>query len=154
MKRLAIVLVMLSGFFFGIGTAGSDPGDSLGDQGVARTFDLGPADFPLFAQAGSSPDGAAFTDVAAVIDKYHCTVCHAGAEPRDGLRLDNYGNVMKGGKDGPVVVPGKPEKSELVLRVKGTREPRMPIAGPPWLSDEEVKTIESWISAGAKGPKS
>jgi hypothetical protein len=53
-----------------------------------------------------------------------------------------------------VVVPGDPEKSALVLRVMGAKEPRMPMTGPPWLSDEEVKILESWIKDGAKGPTS
>ncbi len=106
------------------------------------------------AQAGQSGTDVGFKDVAAIIQKYQCTVCHVGAKPRDGLRLDSYENIMKGSEDGPVVVPGAPEKSELVLRVNGAKEPRMPMTGPPWLNDQELKTLESWIKAGAKGPKS
>lgn len=154
MKRFAMALVVLSGIFAGMGTAGSEPGGAWKDgTGASPTFDRRPADAMLLAQAGSSAGGATFTDVAVIMEKYHCTVCHAGTAPRDGLRLDSYDNVMKGSKGGPVVVPGKPENSELVLRVRGSKEPRMPMAGPPWLSDEEVKAIESWISAGAKGPQ-
>ena len=66
-----------------------------------------------------------------------------------GLRLDSYANVMKGGKDGKVVQPGAPEKSEMVKRVKGLSKPRMPRNGPPWLSDTDVALIEKWIAAGA-----
>lgn len=58
---------------------------------------------------------------------------------------------MKGSRNGPVVVPGAPERSELVLRVNGSREPRMPIDGPPWLTDEAVIVLENWIAAGASG---
>lgn len=50
-----------------------------------------------------------------------------------------------------MVVPGAPERSELVLRVNGSREPRMPIDGPPWLTDEAVIVLENWIAAGASG---
>jgi hypothetical protein len=53
-----------------------------------------------------------------------------------------------------VVVPGAPEKSELVLRVNGSKEPRMPMSGPPWLNDQELKILESWIKTGARGPQS
>lgn len=101
----------------------------------------------LMAKAVSAPS---FEKVAAVLDQYNCKMCHRGAEPREGLRLDSYENLMKGSKDGPVVIPGDPGKSELILRVKGSREPRMPIGGPPWLTDEAVKVLEDWIAAGAR----
>lgn len=154
MKWLVMGLVVLSGFFIGMGTGGSNPGVARSDgTGGDRNLDGGPAHSILLAQAGAPTSGGTFTEVAAIMEKYHCTVCHAGAAPRDGLRLDSYDNVMKGSKGGPVVVPGKPEKSELVLRVNGRKEPRMPMAGPPWLSNDEIKTIESWIAAGAKGPQ-
>ncbi len=91
-----------------------------------------------------------YTDVATVVAKYHCAVCHGGAEPRAGLSLDDYKSMMKGGKHGPVIVPGSPEKSELIRRLQGMSEPRMPYTGPPWLSDAEVATIEQWIAAGAR----
>ena len=103
----------------------------------------------LIAGAASAP---AFGEVAAVLAQCNCLMCHMGADPRKGLRLDTYENLMKGGENGPVVVPGAPEKSELVLRVKGSRQPRMPIGGPPWLSKDAVKILEDWIAAGAKNP--
>lgn len=56
---------------------------------------------------------------------------------------------MKGSEDGPVVVGGKPGQSELMDRIKGISEPRMPLNGPPWLRDEEIALIEQWIDAGA-----
>ena len=36
---------------------------------------------------------------------------------KGGLRLDSYEPLMEGGKDGPVIVPGKPEQSLLLQRV-------------------------------------
>jgi hypothetical protein len=57
---------------------------------------------------------------------------------------------MKGGKDGPAVIAGNPAKSELIKRLKGQKEPRMPFTGPPWVTADEIKTIESWIQAGAQ----
>ena len=100
------------------------------------------------ARAVSAP---AFEEVAAILNQYNCRMCHMGEEARKGLRLDTYENLMKGSRNGPVVVPGAPEKSELILRVNGSREPRMPIGGPPWLTDEAVKVLGSWIAAGAMG---
>jgi hypothetical protein len=57
---------------------------------------------------------------------------------------------MAGSKDGPVIVPGSPDKSELVRRLKGISKPRMPKDGPPWLSEMQITVIEKWIAAGAR----
>lgn len=78
-----------------------------------------------------------------------CVMCHSGSKPPVGLRLDSYANIRKGSSKGQVVMPGDPDKSELVKRVKGISMPRMPLSGPPWLSDAEIGSIESWIAAGA-----
>jgi len=91
-----------------------------------------------------------YADITVVISRYHCTVCHGGADPRAGLSLDDYKSMMKGSKSGPVIIPGDPGKSEVILRLKGLSEPRMPFTGPPWLADAEIETIERWIAAGAK----
>jgi len=154
MKDCVVVVVLVLAVCLGAGSA-----ERVGAFGAAREEEglsgsnHGVAPIEV-AQAGLSGTGAGFKEVAAIIQKYQCTVCHIGAEPRDGLRLDSYDNIMKGSEDGPVVVPGAPEKSELVLRVNGSKEPRMPMAGPPWLNDQELKTLESWVKTGAKGPQS
>jgi uncharacterized membrane protein len=155
MRRFMLPLAVVALLIIGMGTAGSEELSlQKGIMGNANVSgDVG-ADAVRLAQAAKSGAEAGFSDVAAIIEKYHCTVCHAGAESRDELRLDSYENVMKGGKGGPVVVAGSPAKSKLVQRVKGAKQPRMPMGGPPWLSDDEVKTLENWIAAGAKGPKS
>jgi len=85
---------------------------------------------------------------AAKIFRQRCTMCHAGSNPPDGLRLDSYENIMAGGEDGPVVIAGKPVESELVRRIKGLKQPSMPM-GQELLSAEEIRIIEAWIARGA-----
>ncbi|MFP4159669.1 MAG: c-type cytochrome domain-containing protein, partial [Desulfobacterales bacterium] len=63
----------------------------------------------------------------------------------------SYKDVMKGSKNHPVVVPAKPEKSELIRRVNGESTPQMPLSAPA-LSDSDISTLEKWIRAGAPGP--
>lgn len=116
----------------------------------------------LDAQQSSAgpPKGAAqlpkdtpdFADVAAVFNQ-RCTLCHSGAQPPLGLRLDSYANLTKGSQNGPVVVAGNPEGSELVQRIRGISQPRMPLTGPPWLSAKEIESIERWIAGGASERK-
>jgi len=78
-----------------------------------------------------------------------CVKCHSGANPPRGLQLDNYEHVLAGGTHRPVIIPGNTEESELIKRIKGISIPRMPFDGPPYLSDEQIATIEAWIAAGA-----
>ncbi len=99
----------------------------------------------VFAQIGTP----SFQDVDQVFQA-RCVKCHIGTRPPNGLRLDNYRHIMAGAKDGPVIVPGDPGKSELVRRVKGISKPRMPKDGPPWLSEKDITVIERWIAAGAR----
>jgi mono/diheme cytochrome c family protein len=80
-----------------------------------------------------------------------CVECHGDARaegPPEGLRLDGLANILTGGEL-IVVIPGNPEASEIVRRIEGTAEPRMPFDGPPWLSEEEIALIRRWIEGGA-----
>lgn len=78
-----------------------------------------------------------------------CVMCHTGPQAAGNLRLDSYAGVMAGGSKGPIVVPKSPEKSDLLRRIRGDSQPRMPLNGPPWLSESETSVIEQWIAAGA-----
>jgi mono/diheme cytochrome c family protein len=76
-----------------------------------------------------------------------CTLCHSGEGAPLGLRLDSYAGAMAGSADGPVLVAGDPEGSELVRRVRGLSQPQMPLIG-DLLTEEEIGRIEAWILAG------
>ncbi len=89
-----------------------------------------------------------FSDVNQIFQA-RCVKCHSGNRPPVGIRLDNYKDVMAGGKEGPVIVPGKPDKSQLLKNIKGTAKPRMPKDAPPFLSEKDIALIEKWIAAGA-----
>ncbi|NOZ05069.1 MAG: hypothetical protein GXP41_01775 [Chloroflexi bacterium] len=78
-----------------------------------------------------------------------CIKCHSGDNPPRGLRLDRYEDVMAGGTYRPVVLAGNADESPLIRRIKGIATPRMPFDGPPFLSDEQIATIEDWVAAGA-----
>jgi hypothetical protein len=46
-----------------------------------------------------------------------CFRCHGAERPKAGLRLDSLENILKGSKEGPVVVTGNSAKSFLVEAV-------------------------------------
>ena len=77
-----------------------------------------------------------------------CVMCHNASAAAAGLRLDSLEGLKKGSSRGPVVQPGNPANSEIIRRVKGSSQPRMPMTGPPWLADADVARLERWIAAG------
>lgn len=82
-----------------------------------------------------------------------CVMCHSGPAAPLELRLDSLAGLLAGSLNGPVVKTGNPSGSELVLRLKGLSQPRMPMTGPPFLSDEEAALFERWIAGGLQpGP--
>jgi len=97
----------------------------------------------------SEPVTVTYADVGKIFSQ-SCTVCHSGASPPLGLRLDSYANVLAGSQTGPVVIPGKPDESELVRRVRGIDQPRMPFGKPP-IQEREIGVIVRWVEAGAPG---
>ncbi len=80
--------------------------------------------------------------------KAHCFRCHGEDEPIEGnldLRLVRF--HLKGGDSGPAVVPGQPDESPLLTRI---RAGEMPPEGASPLKPEQVRLIEDWIRSGAK----
>jgi uncharacterized membrane protein len=109
-----------------------------------------------WAQAPDAPrpgDAAArevqARDLQAVLAQ-RCTMCHSGDSAAAGLKLDSIDALLRGSAKGAVVKPGDAAGSELIRRLKGTSQPRMPMTGPPFLVDAEVALFERWIAAGAK----
>jgi len=81
----------------------------------------------------------------------NCVACHGESKQSGGLRMDSYQLLMQGGKDGPVIIAGSPEKSLLLQRVTlppGHKE-FMPAEGKPPLRPEEIAWIKAWIQQGA-----
>jgi cytochrome c553 len=89
-------------------------------------------------------------DVAPVLAT-HCLKCHGGDETENGLSMANLEALLRGGREGVAVVPGKGATSLLVRKIKGAdiEGQRMPLNAPP-LSDAAIATIEKWIDEGAR----
>ncbi len=90
-----------------------------------------------------------YNDVAPIFEE-RCIICHNGPGAPRKLQLTSYENIMKGSENGPVVLPGDARGSELMKRILGISTPRMPLTGPPWLSEEQIERIRQWIDGGAK----
>ncbi|MCC7523971.1 MAG: hypothetical protein IT250_04065, partial [Chitinophagaceae bacterium] len=84
---------------------------------------------------------------------HSCTNCHGEAKQKGELRLDSKEAIFKGGEDGPALVAGDPDKSELIRRIKLPRSHKeaMPSKG-KGLTAQEIAIIEYWIKQGAPWP--
>jgi uncharacterized membrane protein len=92
-------------------------------------------------------NAASYAEVAPILQE-RCVMCHSGSTPPLGLGLDSLAAILKGSSKGPVVKAGDPAGSELIRRLKGSSQPRMPMTGPPFLADQEIALIERWIGGG------
>ena len=52
-----------------------------------------------------------------------CTVCHGGRKKEAGLDLRTRESMLKGGKSGPAMVPGKPDESLMVRKIRAAEMP-------------------------------
>lgn len=81
-----------------------------------------------------------------------CLKCHGPETSRSNLRLDSKEGIIKGGKQGAVVVPNAPAESLLLNVVRRQGDLKMPPDGP--LSTKEITDLELWIKQGAVYPQS
>jgi mono/diheme cytochrome c family protein len=82
----------------------------------------------------------------------NCFGCHTNSQ-LGGLRLDTLEGMKKGGKRGPSIVVGDPEKSLLITAVRQTDAAlKMPYGSK--LKATEIADLEAWVKAGAAWPAS
>ncbi len=83
-----------------------------------------------------------------------CLECHQHRYEFAGLNLETREQAMKGGRTGPVIVPGAPHHSQLykVLLLGHDNPVAMPPT-PERLDRDYEQTIHDWIQQGAKWPE-
>jgi cytochrome c553 len=81
-----------------------------------------------------------------------CTACHGRTQRENGLDLRTKASMLHGGKSGPAIVPGKPEESLLLKKVRsGDMPPRrriIEVSIKP-IEPAEIDVLAKWIAAGA-----
>jgi len=105
------------------------------------------------AGAGYAQTSVDFGRQIRPILEQNCVSCHGATKVRGSLRLESEQAMLKGGKSGPAVAPGKPGASELVRRIEMSpdEEGAMPPDGPQ-LPKAQRDLIRAWIEAGAPWP--
>ena len=91
-------------------------------------------------------------EVMAAVLGAKCLPCHGRRRQEAGLDLRTRKGLLKGGKSGPAIVPGKPEESLLVKRIRAQEMPpphlqeQFSVRG---LTSDEFDKVQAWIAAGA-----
>ena len=130
-----LFLVILAGVFTGGCKKSSDP--------ASEALEAEPADEIDFVN-----------DVRPILET-QCVRCHNDESLFGGLNLMTRAAAMKGSENGPILVPGHPDKSLLYAAtgLEHGKDPKaMPATGPK-LNDVEKELIRKWIEQGAEWPE-
>ena len=119
---------------------------------------------PLAAQdlkAGAEPlepaklertDAVVYEKEIHPILKNRCMVCHSGPDKESQFDVSSYELLIKGGKRGSPIVPGKSQDSLIFKVCSRTFKPFMPPKGEPAMTALELALVKLWIDQGAKAP--
>ena len=113
---------------------------------IAQNFQAGPgAGTGELVQVPVNPGQRIFEQRVAPLLARSCLECHDAVANKGGLNLSRKATALRGGKNGPVIVPGKSSVSRLWRLVQSGA---MPQRGDP-LSPMEKSDIRRWIDSGA-----
>ncbi|HSN73381.1 MAG TPA: c-type cytochrome domain-containing protein [Steroidobacteraceae bacterium] len=108
----------------------------------------------VLSACAREPEAVTYADVEPIFDQY-CVSCHQPGQPgyeASGLDMTSYEAIMKGTRFGPVVLPGEPQTSTLVMLLEGRADPsiQMPHGDAPSPYQAEIEKIRSWVAHGAE----
>jgi hypothetical protein len=96
------------------------------------------------------------TDIKPILDK-SCAKCHSGDKPKARLHLDTLAGILKGSRNGKVVIVGDSAKSLLVQAAGHVAEDHDIWMPPdkdtdkfPTLTAAQISLLRAWIDQGAK----
>lgn len=100
-------------------------------------------------EAARAKSMVSFTNHVAPIVQKKCVNCHDDS-PQGGLNLSSYENMKKGGRSGPLLIPGNARNSLFMLRLcTPNARARMPRNDAP-LTLAERNVLGMWIQQGAR----
>src|SRR5215469_327965 len=94
--------------------------------------------FPVFAQRAPLFK----SEILPVLEK-NCVACHGPSQKMGGLDLSSFTGMMNGSSSGPVIAPGKPERSLLWKLIESGQ---MPQGGQ--LTNGDKQLIRTYIEQG------
>ena len=105
---------------------------------------------PAINSRGASSAAVSFSKEIAPLLTQRCQSCHQPSKKRGGYQVHTFNALLIPGSSKEIpILPGKPEVSALLRRLKATDpDERMPQKEEA-LSPAEIHLIERWIAAGA-----
>jgi uncharacterized membrane protein len=97
-----------------------------------------------------APSGGGATSGPAFLAT-HCEKCHGAAKQKGKLRVDSVAAMLKGGSGGPALVPGSPDKSSILKRVRLalSDDEHMPPKKEVQPTAAEVAVLAAWIRSSS-----
>jgi len=123
------------------------PGSRRSTLGLLTALAVGVVSLLVLSNS-IAQESVSFTREVLPILRANCVGCHKPGKSKGGLDLTTHAALMKGDKNGPVILPQDAATSPLLESISGT-EPEMPKEGEP-LNEQEVALLKNWISQGAK----
>jgi len=96
-----------------------------------------------------------YSDVIQPIFQAKCYLCHSKIKQKGKFRLDDSVSMIKGGKDGVVIIPNKSGESELIKRIMLPTEDEHHMAPKEksQLTENEIALLKWWIDNGTSFSK-
>ena len=137
---LTLVLLVITGHLGGTLTHGENflfAGLSSDEEVHLSTIDLQEAHL--------------YEDLVKPILQNKCYNCHGTSKQKGKLRLDLPEHILKGGKNGVVLVAGEVDESEMIdrLLLPMDDDDHMPPKEKKQLSHKEIEVLKTWIASGA-----
>ncbi|MBI1375376.1 MAG: DUF1549 domain-containing protein [Phycisphaera sp.] len=80
-----------------------------------------------------------------------CFECHGEKKHKADLRVDSLAGLVNGGKSGPAIERGNPDKSLMITAI-GYSDPDLQMPPKKQLTADEVATLTEWVKLGAPWP--
>lgn len=92
-----------------------------------------------------------FKDVVYPILDSRCISCHNKEKRKGELMMHTEEALMKGGENGPALVPGNAEESRMIqmIHLPEVHDDHMPPKGKRQLTPEQVELLTWWVAEGA-----
>jgi uncharacterized membrane protein len=142
-----LVLIFVTGHLGGSLTHGSD----YLTKPLADIFSHDTFSTATIKPIPNVQEAFAYTNVIKPILQTKCYGCHGPNKQKGGLRMDDSTKLMKGGKDGIVIEPGKADASEMIKRLTLplNDDDHMPPKEKSQPTAEQIALIHWWIGNGA-----
>lgn len=96
-------------------------------------------------------DARLYDDLVQPLLQSRCYSCHGPKKQKGNLRMDNPQLIMKGGKNGKILLAGNADESEMVIRMllPENDKKHMPPKQKPQLTEKDIMLLHWWVQQGA-----